>query len=157
MLSASLILLPTRFERRFAKSTAPGSCVTCSTPRSHVGAPRGRNWARWSPCATGCRTELVAQRHGCLPVPLEVAVSTNAGVTRHSWPGSTRELRLPIDVDTLVRVEVDPRRRNLTDARRLDDVRVFGEPNPWATSQVGASLLTRLLGFFHLAFSLAGP
>ena len=105
----------------------------------------------------GCRTELVAQRHGCLPVPLEVAVSTNAGVTRHSWPGSTRELRLPIDVDTLVRVEVDPRRRNLTDARRLDDVRVFGEPNPWATSQVGASLLTRLLGFFHLAFSLAGP
>lgn len=110
-----------------------------------------------SDCSHGtCEAVVVARRLGCLPVPLEVVVSTRAGVTRHSWPGAMRELRLPVDPDTLVRVEVDPGRRNLTDAQRLDDVRLFGERSPTAAPP-GASLLTRLLGLFQLAFSLAGP
>jgi len=109
-------------------------------------------------CEAGvCRSELVGERRGCWPVPLEVAVSTTVGVTRHAWPGSARELRLPVDPTTLVRVEVDPGRRNLTDPRRLDDVRVFGTPEPAPTTAAGASVVTRLLGLFQLAFSLAGP
>jgi hypothetical protein len=106
---------------------------------------------------SGCRTELVAQRSGCLPVPLEVAVETDGGVTLHHWAGSARELRLRVDPSTRMRVEVDPRRRNLTDPRRLDDVRVFGEGGPSPSTVEGVSLLTRLLGVFQLAFSLAGP
>lgn len=106
--------------------------------------------------AGGCRDEVVARRRGCLPLPLEVTVETDAGVTTHPWPGAQRELRLRVDPATLRRVQVDPSRHNLTDVRRRDDVRYF-EAGGAQHAHSGASLTTRLLGLLHLFFSLVGP
>ncbi len=108
-------------------------------------------------CEAGvCRDTLVLRRRGCLPIPLEVAVETDDGVTRHAWGGGQSELRLSVDQRTLRRVEIDPSHHNLTDARRLDDVRLYDHGKGDAAPR-GASVMTRLLGLFHLVLSLVGP
>ena len=78
------------------------------------------------------------------------------GVTRHAWRGGQSELRLSVDQQTLRRVEIDPSHHNLTDTRRLDDVRLYGRGTDDAAPR-GASVMTRLVGLFHLVLSLVGP
>ena len=86
----------------------------------------------------------------------EVAVETDDGVTRHAWGGGQSELRLSVDQRTMRRVEIDPSHHNPTDARRLDDVRLYDHGKGDAAPR-GASVMTRLLGLFHLVLSLVGP
>lgn len=106
----------------------------------------------------GCRDEIVARRRGCLPLPLEVEVTTTDGVTRYPFPASQRALRIEVDPQRLLSARVDPSHRNLTDPRRLDDLRRYpgaARHRPRPTNESGLSV--RLLALFQLLFSAVGP
>ena len=104
----------------------------------------------------GCREELVARRRGCLPLPLQIEITSDEGTRRLPFPADVHELTVVVDPAHVHRVTVDPGRRNLSDPRRLDDVRVF--PARASTPPTrGAGLSTRMLSLFQLLLSLGGP
>ncbi|MCA9576564.1 MAG: M1 family metallopeptidase [Sandaracinaceae bacterium] len=106
--------------------------------------------------ASGCREELVARRRGCLPLPLQIEITSDEGTRRLPFPADVHELTVVVDPAHVHRVTVDPGRRNLSDPRRLDDVRVF--PARASTPPTrGAGLSTRMLSLFQLLLSLGGP
>ena len=95
---------------------------------------------------------------GRLESPARVLVETASGTETHLFPATARELRLSIDPTTVWRVQVDPTRRNLTDPRRLDDVRVYAaRASHTPQAKRGAGLSTRLLALFQLLYGLVGP